>query len=88
MVFAGEHAVGHFVEYLRQLARVVLADGEDDGLADLAADRIAQGIFEKGFTEELISGYREKPSFKLALLESLIVVIAFVVFERNNEALV
>ena len=38
LVFAREHAVGHLVEDLRQLGGVVLADGEDDGLADLAAD--------------------------------------------------
>ena len=47
LVFAGEHAVGHLVENLRELGGVVLADGEDDGLADLAADRIAQGVFEE-----------------------------------------
>jgi len=43
LVFAGEHAVGHVVENLRELGRVILADSKDNGLADLAADGIAQG---------------------------------------------
>ena len=76
LVLAGEHAVGHLVEDLRQLGGVVLADGEDDRLADLAADRIAQGIFQKGLAEELVGGLGEEALLELALLEGLLLVFA------------
>ncbi len=48
LVLAGEHAVGHLVEDLRQLRGVVLTDGKDDGLTDLTAHRIAQGVLQEG----------------------------------------
>ena len=87
LVLAGKHAVGHLVEDLRQLGGVVLADGEDDGLADLAADRIAQGVFEEGLAEELVGGVGEEALLELALLEGLLLVLAVVVGERDDEAL-
>ena len=65
---------------------MVLADGEDDGLANFAADGVAQGVFEKGFAEELVGGLREETLLELALLERLVVVVAFVVLERDDEA--
>ena len=64
LVLAGKHPVGHLVENLRELGGVILADGEDDGLADLAADRIAQRIFEKGLAEELIGRLRRRSAFQ------------------------
>ena len=76
LVFAGEHAVGHLVEDLRQLGGVVLADGEDDRLADLAADRIAQGVLEERLAEELVGGVGEEALLELALLEGLLLVLA------------
>ena len=87
LVLAGEHAVGHLVEDLRQLGGVVLADGEDDGLADLPADRIAQGVFQKGLAEELVGGVGEEALLELALLEGLLLVFAGIVGERDDEAL-
>ena len=87
LVLAGEHAVGHLVEDLRQLGGVVLADGEDDGLADLPADRIAQGVFQEGLAEELVGGVGEEALLELALLEGLLLVFAGIVGERDDEAL-
>ena len=81
LVLAGEHAVGHLVEDLRQLGGVVLADREDDGLADLPADRIAQGIFQKGLAEEFISGLGKESPLELPLLEGLLLVFASIVGE-------
>ena len=72
LVLAGKHLVGHFIEDLRQLGGMVLADGEDDRLADLAADRIAQGVFEKRLAEELVGGVREERLLEFALLEGLL----------------
>jgi hypothetical protein len=60
LVLAGEHAVGHLVEDLRQFGGVVLADGKDDGLADFATDRIAQGVFEEGLAEEWLVASEKK----------------------------
>jgi hypothetical protein len=40
LILAGEHPVGHLVENLRKFCGVVLADGEDDGLANLALSPI------------------------------------------------
>ena len=60
LVLAGKHPVGHLVEDLRELGGVVLADGEDDGLADLAADGIAQGVFQERLAEELVGGVGEE----------------------------
>ena len=87
LVLAGEHAVGHLVENLRQLGGVVLADGEDDRLADLAADRIAQGILQKGLAEELVGGFGEEALLELALLVNLLLVFACVILELDDEAL-
>ncbi len=66
---------------------MVLADGEDDRLADLAADRIAQGVLEEGLAEELVGGVGEEALLELALLEGLLLVLARVVGERDDEAL-
>ena len=76
LVLAGEHAVGHLVEDLRQLGGVVLADGEDDRLADLAADRVAQGVLQEGLAEELVGRVGEEALLELALLEGLLLVLA------------
>ena len=85
LVLAGEHAVGHLVEDLRQLGGVVLADREDDRLADLPADRIAQGVFQEGLAEELVGGVGEEALLELALLESLLLVFAGIVLELDDE---
>src|ERR1035437_2936012 len=72
LVLAGEHAVGHLIEYLRQLGGVVLADGKDDRLADFAADRVAQGVLQERLAKELVSGIRKEAPLELALLEGLL----------------
>jgi hypothetical protein len=70
------------IEYLGQLGGVVLADGEDDRLADFAADRVAQGVFQKGLAQELVGGVGEETLLELALLEGLLLVLAAVIGER------
>jgi len=60
VIFAGEHAVSHLIEDVRQFRRVILTDGENDGLADFPADRIAQRVFQKGLAEKLIRGVGEE----------------------------
>ena len=64
----------------------MLADREDDGLADLSADRVAQGVFEKGFAEELVGGVGEETLFELALLVGFLLILAGVIGERGDEA--
>ena len=64
------------------------ADREHDGLADFATDRIAQGVFDEGLAEERIGGIAKETSFELALLECLLLVLACVVSEGDDEALV
>ena len=86
LVLAGEHAVGHLVEDLRQLGGVVLTNSEDNGLADLPADRIAQGVFQEGLAQELIGGLGEEMLLEFTLLEGLLLVFACIVSERNDEA--
>ena len=63
----------------------MLTDGKDDGFSNLAADRIAQRIFEKCFAEELVGGFGEKTFFKLSLFECLGMVVPFVILERDDE---
>ncbi len=87
LVLAGEHAVGHLVEDLRQLGGVVLADGKDDRLADLAADRVAHGVFQKCLAQELVGSVGEEALLELALLEGRLLVLAGVVGEVYDEAL-
>jgi hypothetical protein len=53
---------------------MVLADGEDDGLAHLTADGITQGVFEEGLAEDLVRGGREELLLKLADAIDLLVV--------------
>src|SRR6185437_4400543 len=86
LVLAGKQAVGHNVEDLRQLSRVVLADREDDGLADFATDRITQRVLQKRLAQNQIGGLREKALLELALLESFLLVLAGVVRERDDES--
>ena len=87
LVFARKHAVCHLVENLCQLGGVVLADREDDRLADFAADWFTQRVFEKGLAQKLVGGLREKALLELALFERLLLVLAGVVGERDDEAL-
>ena len=55
---------------------MVLADRKDDGLADFAADRVAQGVFQKGLAEELVGGIGKETLLELALLEGLLLIFA------------
>jgi len=81
LILAGEHAVRHLVENLRQLAGVVLADREEDGLSYLIADWIAQGILQKGLAENLVGGLSKETLLKLTLLEGLLLVFTTIVRE-------
>ncbi len=87
LVFAGKHFVGHLVEDCCYSGGVVLADGEDDGLADFAADWIAEGIFKEGLAEDGVGCAGEETFFKLRLLECLFVVFAGVVGEVDEKSL-
>ena len=71
LVFAGEHPVGHLVQNLRELGRVVLAHGEDDPLSDLTAHGIAQSVFQESFAKDLVGGFGVEAFFELALLVGL-----------------
>jgi hypothetical protein len=83
---AGKHAVGHLVEGLHQLGSVVLADSENDRLADFTAYRIAQGILKESLAEELVGGIGEEALFELALLEGLLLVLTGVVSESKRRS--
>jgi len=71
VVFSGKHPVGHLVENLREPGGVILADGKHERLSDLAADGIAQRVFEKRLAEKLVGRGREEAFLKLALLVGL-----------------
>ena len=83
LVLAGEHAIGHLVENMRQFGGVVLAYGKDDGLTNLAADRITQSVFHEGFAKELVGGLGEETLLELALLVGFLLVLSFVVPHRK-----
>ena len=87
LVLAGEHLVGHLVENLRQLGGVILADGEDDRLADFPADRVAQGILQKGLAEQLVGGFGEEALLELALLVNLLLIVAPVILELDDKTI-
>ncbi|WP_297927298.1 hypothetical protein, partial [Metallibacterium sp.] len=85
LVLAGEHARGHLVEDLRELESVVLADGEQDGFADFAADRIAQCMLQEGLAQQLVGGLGEEAPLELAVRKGLLLRIAVVVAEGGQE---
>ena len=76
LVLSGKHAIGDVIQDLRQLGRVVLTDGENDGLADLAADGIAQGILHESFAENLVGRVGKEAFLELTLLEGLPLVLS------------
>ena len=86
LILAGEHPVRHLVEDLRQLGGVVLADREDDRLADFSAHRVAQRVFEEGLAQKLVGGLGEEALLEFALLEGFLLVFAGVVGEGDDEA--
>jgi len=47
---------------------------------------VAQSILEEGLAEELVGGVGEETLFELALLEGLLLILAGVVGERDDEA--
>ncbi len=65
---------------------MVLADGKDDRLADFAADRVAQGVLQERLAEELVGGVSKEALFELALLEGLLLILAGVIRERDDES--
>ena len=66
----------------------MLADGEDDGLADFAADGVAQGLFKEGFAEEGVGGGGKEAFFEVALfMGSLLFFAGFFIDKRECEAL-
>jgi hypothetical protein len=64
VVFTREHFIRDDVQDLSQFRGVVLANSENDGLPDLATDRIPERVFEKGFAEKLIRGFSEETLFQ------------------------
>ena len=87
LVPAGEGGISDLVENLRQPGCVVLADGEDDGLAGLTADRVSQGMGKEGAAEETIGRIREETLLELPLPVGFFPVLTGVVAERRDEAL-
>ena len=79
--------IGHLVEDLGQLGGVVLADGEDDGLADLATDRVAQGVFQEGLAEERLVASEKNCFSKSRCLKASSSSSPLIVGERDGEAL-
>ena len=79
--------MGHFVEYVGQVGGVVLADSEDNGLANFPADGVAQGIFEKSLAEKHVGGVGKESLLELALFVGFVVILALGIGERNDEAL-
>src|ERR1700719_4344626 len=86
LVSAGKHYVGHLVQYLRDLGGVMLAHREDDRLAYFTADRVAQRILQKGLAEHLIGRFGKEAFFELTLFVNFLLVVAFVILEINNKA--
>ena len=84
-VLAGEHGVGYPVQYLREPRGVALADCEDYGFANLAANRIAQRVLHEGSAEHFICGFREELALEIALAEGVFMRFAFSVVERDGE---
>src|ERR1019366_7374364 len=82
LIFAGEYLVGYEVQDLCELHGVMLADGKNDRLADLPliGSRSA-------FLEDLIGGFGKEAFLKLALLVDLLLVVAFVILELDDEAI-
>ena len=64
--------MGQLVQQLRDFGGVWLAHCKHNGFAKLAADGVAQAMFEQGFAEQAVGGLREKPLFKALLLEALL----------------
>ena len=64
---------------------MLLADREDDGLADLAAHRVVQRVFEKGPAEQAVRGVGEEAFLERALFVRLLLVLAGGVGERHDE---
>ena len=88
LVFTGEHAVGHLVQNLGELGCVVLAHGKNDGLPDLAANGVAQGVFDKGLAEDLIGRGRKEALLEFALLVGFLLVVALVVLKLDDKPVV
>ena len=60
LVLAWEHRSAISFRICASLGGVILADSKDDGLADLATDRIAKGVFQEGLAEELVGALEKK----------------------------
>ena len=88
VVLTWEHFVRYDVQNLSQFRGVVLANSENDGLPDLATDRVPERVFQKRFAEKLIRAWSEKTLFKLPLFERFCFVLALFVFELDGEALI
>jgi len=67
---------------------MVLADGERDGFADFPTDWIVQGIFKEGLAQDFVGRFREEAFFELALLVGFLLILACLIDERDDEALV
>ncbi|OQC04805.1 MAG: hypothetical protein BWX80_02323 [Candidatus Hydrogenedentes bacterium ADurb.Bin101] len=88
VVLAGIPGVGHLVQLLDDPRRVVLPDAEDDGLADLAAERVAQCVFHEGVAENSIRFVGEELLLEVLAEEGLLDKFAVLVFLHDGIALV
>lgn len=89
LVSARPDFVGHFVQNLGKLGRVVLADGKDDCLAEFARHRVAQSMFEEGLAENVVGRVGEELLFEIPPAESLFDFDAVLVgrFDDNGRSI-
>jgi hypothetical protein len=64
----------------------MLANSEDDRLADFPADRVAERIFQKCLAKHLIGGFGKEELLKFTLLVNFLLVVALVNKRRAASA--
>ena len=83
----GIHLIRHNIQNLGEFGGMVLADCKYDGFSNFCADRITQGIFQKGFAKYFIGNFGKEFLFKLALFVGLFLSVAIFINDFDNQAI-
>ena len=67
---------------------MALADGEDDRLAYLTADGVAEGILKEGLAEELVSRLGEEALLEFALGEAFLGGVSLLILDLGDISLI
>ncbi len=86
LVLAGKDGIRELIQDLGETGGMILADGEDDGLADFTTDWVTQGMFQESAAKKKVGRIGEELLLELPFPVAFLMALAGVVPEGDDES--